>query len=124
VILIVCWVVFPAVIYIDKRKTGDFPPVERWLIHPILFLVMWYVLSTAVDQVRHGPYEFDRVWPSSFAASAFFASALLILGFREPRGVRWFLVVGFLTATAVFGLFFQVLSWLLPRYATVVLRAL
>jgi len=56
VILVFCWVVFPAVIYFANRKTGSFPPLEHWLIHPISFLVMWYFIATTIHQVRHGPH--------------------------------------------------------------------
>jgi hypothetical protein len=51
--------------------------------------------------------------------SALFASTVVVMGLRQFRGVRWFLVIAFLIATAVFGLFFQLMSWLLPRFITV-----
>ena len=120
-ILIVCWVLFPSLLYVAGRKTNDFPPWEHWLVHPILFLVMWYVIATAVDQIRHGPYEAGTVWLSSFVVSALFASAVFPLAFQDARGARWFLVFAFLTATVVFGLFFQLLSWFLPRYTSVLI---
>ena len=123
VILVFCWVVFPAVTYLANRRTGSLPPLEHWLIHSISFLVMWYFIATTIDQVRHGPYEFESIWPSSFAVSAFFASAVFPMAFRKARGVRWFLVVAFLSATAFFGLGFQVFSWILPRYAAVMFGA-
>jgi hypothetical protein len=97
-------------------QTGAFSWWEGAVGQTLILLVAWYVGSTIVDQVSHEPYGFSELGPSSFVASAAFASTLIVVGFRKFKGARWFLLFSFSLAMLLLGFFIQGMSWFMPRY--------